>query len=140
MYFNSLILLLLIISITDRYFKSPLIDWNLPIYFYDFFYLFFIYFEYVSLGNKNWDFYISCELNIFSLWKTLLCLTILFTLNFPLFHVNIVWKTCQKCMLYTKAIDRVNPKSSHYKENTFFFFLKNLVTMWDDGCSLRLLC
>ena len=28
-----------------------------------------------------------------------------------------------------KAIDRVNPKSSHHKENTFFFFLKNLVTM-----------
>ena len=24
-----------------------------------------------------------------------------------------------------KAIDRVNPKSSHHKENTFFLFLEN---------------
>ena len=36
-------------------------------------------------------------------------------------------------MLYMKIIKRVNSKSAHNKEIYF------LLSMWDDGCSLKLL-
>ena len=38
-----------------------------------------------------------------------------------------------------KLLNRVNPKSSHHKEKTLFFYFFNFVSIWDDGCSLNLL-
>ena len=34
-------------------------------------------------------------------------------------------------MVYLKVVKRVDPKTSHHKEKTFFFFF---VSMWDGGC------
>ena len=39
-------------------------------------------------------------------------------------------------MLYTKAVKRVNPKSSHHQKKVFFRFFLNF---GDAGCSLNLL-
>ena len=41
-------------------------------------------------------------------------------------------------MLYMNTIKRVNPKNSHYRK-IFFFYLKNFVSVWVNGCSLNLL-
>ena len=40
------------------------------------------------------------------------------------------------CMLYMKVVKRVNPKSSHHKENFFFYFF-NFMSIGNDGCSLN---
>ena len=38
-------------------------------------------------------------------------------------------------MLYMKVVKIINPKISHHKE-WFFFFFKNLISIWSDWCSL----
>ena len=35
-------------------------------------------------------------------------------------------------MLHVKAVNRVNPKSSHHKEN-FLFLFKKFFSLYDDG-------
>ena len=42
--------------------------------------------------------------------------------------------TVNTALCYIWKLLRVNPRSSHHKEN--FFFLFNFVSLWDDGCSL----
>ena len=39
-------------------------------------------------------------------------------------------------MFYMKVVKRGNPKSSHLKENSFFYFF-NFVSIRDNGCSLN---
>ena len=41
-------------------------------------------------------------------------------------------------MVYMKAVQRVNPKSSHHKKKDFFYFFY-FISIGDDGCSLKLL-
>ena len=38
-------------------------------------------------------------------------------------------------MLYMKVVKIINPKISHHKD-WFFFFFKNLISIWSDWCSL----
>ena len=45
--------------------------------------------------------------------------------------------TINIAVYYVKVVKRVNPKSSHHKNNFYFF---NFVSIWDDGCLLNLLC
>ena len=39
-----------------------------------------------------------------------------------------------------KVVKRVNPKSSHHKEKVYFFYFFNVVSIWDDRCSLIWKC
>ena len=39
-------------------------------------------------------------------------------------------------MFCMKVVKRINPKSTYNKENKFFFYLFNFVSVWVDGCSL----
>ena len=39
--------------------------------------------------------------------------------------------TTDGCMVYRKAVKRVNPRSSHYKENFFSFFIFFLLYVYE---------